>query len=262
MSTPHPTDDRPFSPEIWDAIPDDIGVDLDAVQARGRQRRRRRRAMTASVTVASFALIGAVTWTVATSPLSTPVEPATGIVDTGNPTPSDTGSPATSDPTSDPTTVEPPTQSTDDDPAAPNADDDAALAPRLQVTDIEQIAAATGLTIDRSFVERNMLDALLVDPSGAQITITVTTADSVADALSHAIADRPYDESTIAGSTVYHRPAPVPGESDHWLTASSDGTQMISVSALPPGTAADGRELPAGIVDLVEADILPAILAA
>ncbi|WP_163543503.1 hypothetical protein [Occultella kanbiaonis] len=141
---------------------------------------------------------------------------------------------------------------------------DGVQAPRLQEAELEALATDAGLSVDRMTAEGNLLDGGFLDPSGAYIAITITTAaaDEIAAAVEHGIAERPYVEVTIAGHDAYYRQPARPGDGAHWLLTSTDGTQMISVNALPPGTDADGNPVPASVTGIVERDLIPALAGA
>jgi len=241
-----------IDPEVWQTIPE-VQVDSEQIRQRGRVLRRRRRATTAGASIAALALISAISWTALNGASPGPQAPATGTdaEQTASPT---EGSGPTPSPSREPDEE---TESSDE----PSPSDGEVQPPRLQEGDLELLAADVGLDIDRLTSEGNMLDAGLLHPSGAYISITITaaTADEISAALEHATADRPYVGATIAGHDVSYREAPALGMPAHWLLVSADGTQMISVEATPPGTEADRHPLSDSVIAIVERDLIPVL---
>lgn len=250
------TDSAPLDPQVWDSIPN-VEVDSEQIRQRGRRLRRRRQAATAGASVAALALVSAISWTALNGSGPEPLGPATGTnaEQTASPTEELTTSSSTQE--SDPTSTDVETD-TSGETAEPG---DVIEPPRLQEGELEALATDAGLSVDRMTTEGNMLDAGLLHPTGAYISITVTAAaaEEVSAALDQATAERPYVSTTLAGHDVSYREPATPGEPAHWLLSSTDGTQMISVDAAPPGTEADHNPLPDSVINVVERDLIPAL---
>jgi|GEM_PF-3875944 len=243
-----------IAPEVWAEIPE-ITVDVEQVHRRGHLLRRRRRMAAAGVSIGAVAMVGGIAWAVLNGLAPNPQEPATGI---GDPEPT-TSSHVES--TVEPTTPDVDPSSGDGGSGEGHTSEAETQVPRLQAEDLEVLAEASGLVVDRLTVEGNMLDAGLVHATGAYVSVTVTAADatSVAEVIEQAVADRPYMVVTIDGNEVHYREPGSPGAPAHWVLASPDGTQMISVDAVPPGGEAAGNMLPDSVITTVERDLIPAL---
>jgi len=254
----HPnTDATSLDPQIWESIPN-VEVDSEQIRQRGRRLRRRRQATTAGASVAALALISAISWTALNGAGPEPQAPATGTdveQTTGHSEEPPTGSSPTDVPDTSGTDVE---TGTSDESTNPGEDIEP---PRLQESELEALATGAGLRVDRLTTEGNMLDAGLLHPTGAyiSITITVATPEEISAALDQATADRPYVSTTIAGHRVRYREPAASGQPAHWLLSSPDGTQMISVDAAPAGAEADHNGLPDSVISIVERDLIPAL---
>ncbi len=255
--TRHGNAARPES-ALWRAIPP-VEIDVLEVRKRGRRLRLRRRAIATSACVAALALAGGLALGVSQLP-GPPVAPAAteDASATASDPPSDE-SPST--PTQATNDTEPTTSTTEEQPSGSQAPE--IIEPRLTESALRALAIDAGLSTEWVNAEGNMLDAGLADSAGTQISVTITAAspDQVIGAIENALAKRTYQEGQLGDVTIYFKPASGPGDSAQWIFASPDGTEMFSVIAAPPGTAADANSLSETSIRVVDEQLLPLLAA-